>query len=368
MEDRRRLRRVTRLMTTGYCGSPYPAPRAGHHRGDRRGDLRALVATLHELTRRQHEVHVDLAEVGYCDLAGLRAIVRLADDGGAPARPGRQREAATHAGWRSHQVPGRRDWTRGLEIIGWDSAAGSARAGQGRVPPGPGHRTVQRGQAEPGDERRRRSLRTSGAKPPGLAAVEHRAGRGAGEQRPQGHGASAGPGEQAALQPPAQRGSDRQRETARDEGHAAPVGPGRQVGQHALRGRARGPLPVDLVQFRHQLQLDADQRQRSRPPPPPGPTGSGSSMAHRPPHPRTRRPGTRPGSAVGELFRAEAGELARGASAGCAPAAGEPSPAPGRSATGRPRQPRSSPRGRCGGRAARWPPSRGGAGTGGCPH
>ena len=41
-----------------------------------------LVATLDELTRGQQEVHVDLADVAYCDLAGLRAIVRLAGPAG----------------------------------------------------------------------------------------------------------------------------------------------------------------------------------------------------------------------------------------------------------------------------------------------
>ena len=46
----------------------------------------ALVTSLHELAEGQPEVQVDLGGVSYCDLAGLRAIVRLADDGGAGSR------------------------------------------------------------------------------------------------------------------------------------------------------------------------------------------------------------------------------------------------------------------------------------------
>ncbi len=38
----------------------------------------ALVTTLHELAEAHQVVHLDLGEVSYCDLAGLRAIVRLA--------------------------------------------------------------------------------------------------------------------------------------------------------------------------------------------------------------------------------------------------------------------------------------------------
>ena len=38
----------------------------------------ALVATLAEVARGRRKVHVDLSAVEFCDLAGLRAIVRLA--------------------------------------------------------------------------------------------------------------------------------------------------------------------------------------------------------------------------------------------------------------------------------------------------
>ncbi len=46
----------------------------------------ALVTSLHELAERHEVVQIDLSGVSYCDLAGLRAIVRLAvDDGACPA-------------------------------------------------------------------------------------------------------------------------------------------------------------------------------------------------------------------------------------------------------------------------------------------
>ena len=38
----------------------------------------ALVDTLRKLTDGLHEIHINLADVAYCDLAGLRAIVLLA--------------------------------------------------------------------------------------------------------------------------------------------------------------------------------------------------------------------------------------------------------------------------------------------------
>ena len=43
----------------------------------------ALLGALRELPDTPPEVHLDLADVSYCDLAGLRAIVRLANPGGA---------------------------------------------------------------------------------------------------------------------------------------------------------------------------------------------------------------------------------------------------------------------------------------------
>jgi ABC-type transporter Mla MlaB component len=70
----------------------------------------ALVSSLDALTHGQPEVHLDLAGVAYCDLAGLRAIVRLA----GPGQPDRRVIL--------HRVPGQLRAV--LEIIGWDSVPG----------------------------------------------------------------------------------------------------------------------------------------------------------------------------------------------------------------------------------------------------
>jgi ABC-type transporter Mla MlaB component len=71
-----------------------------------------LLAALRELPDTPPEVHLDLADVSYCDLAGLRAIVRLASPGGAsPGRP-----------VVLHKVPAQLRAV--LEIIGWDAIPG----------------------------------------------------------------------------------------------------------------------------------------------------------------------------------------------------------------------------------------------------
>ena len=73
----------------------------------------ALVTSLRELAEGHQEVQVDLGGVSYCDLAGLRAIVRLADDSSStgPAR---------HV--RLHHVP---SYIRVvLAITGWDAVPG----------------------------------------------------------------------------------------------------------------------------------------------------------------------------------------------------------------------------------------------------
>ena len=84
-----------------------------------------LVATLDELTRGQQEVHVDLADVAYCDLAGLRAIVRLAGPAG---------EGGTARRVVLHHVPAQLRAV--LEIIGWDSVPGLSLGRQGASPAG----------------------------------------------------------------------------------------------------------------------------------------------------------------------------------------------------------------------------------------
>lgn len=84
-----------------------------------------LVANLDELTQGRQEVHLDLAGIVYCDLAGLRAIVRLADprDGHLAAR----RVVL-------HNVPAQLQAV--LEVIGWDSVPGLTLDRQGAWPAG----------------------------------------------------------------------------------------------------------------------------------------------------------------------------------------------------------------------------------------
>ena len=70
----------------------------------------ALVAMLTELARLT-EIHLNLAGVQYCDLAGLRAIVQLAGARGDPAR-----QVVLHG------VPSR--LLTVLGIVGWDATPG----------------------------------------------------------------------------------------------------------------------------------------------------------------------------------------------------------------------------------------------------
>jgi ABC-type transporter Mla MlaB component len=90
-----------------------------------------LVSTLDDLVEREGDVHVNLAELAYCDVAGLRAILRLAGTG---------RNAEGHGG-RSlflDHVP--HHLTTVLHILGWDSIPGlimnePASPAQGSAPP-----------------------------------------------------------------------------------------------------------------------------------------------------------------------------------------------------------------------------------------
>jgi ABC-type transporter Mla MlaB component len=59
-------------------------------------------------------IHVDLADVGYCDVAGLRAMISLASGGG-------DHRAAVDEIVFAH-LPG--PLQRGLRILGWDAAPG----------------------------------------------------------------------------------------------------------------------------------------------------------------------------------------------------------------------------------------------------
>jgi ABC-type transporter Mla MlaB component len=108
-----------------------------------------LVGALAEFTAGQGEIHLDLAGVDYCDLAGLRALVRLT---GADGRdPGRRRVAL-------HSCPAQ--LTAVLSILGWDTTVGltfDEQASGGPARPGSsparlGGRPTQPGggQAQPG--------------------------------------------------------------------------------------------------------------------------------------------------------------------------------------------------------------------------
>jgi ABC-type transporter Mla MlaB component len=73
-----------------------------------------LVRALEGLTDHEGDVHVNLAEVAFCDLPGLRAILRL-------ARTGRADEGHGGRCLVLHDVP---PHLRMLEILGWDSTPG----------------------------------------------------------------------------------------------------------------------------------------------------------------------------------------------------------------------------------------------------
>jgi len=81
-----------------------------------------LVSALDKLTDSPAEVHVSLAEVSYCDLAGLRAIVRItgAEGNGAGGGAG----LGGNGGRRVvlHGVP--LSLKAVLRIVGWDSIPG----------------------------------------------------------------------------------------------------------------------------------------------------------------------------------------------------------------------------------------------------
>lgn len=72
-----------------------------------------LVETLGKVTGGHREIHIDLGGVAYCDLAGLRAIIRLTD-GGDHVHPGPRLVL--------HQVP--RQLKTLLQILGWDTTPG----------------------------------------------------------------------------------------------------------------------------------------------------------------------------------------------------------------------------------------------------
>ena len=88
----------------------------------------ALVDTLRKLTDGLHEIHINLADVAYCDLAGLRAIILLT--GGSANHDGGGTRLVLH------EVPGLVKTV--LRILGWDTTPGLAieEPGQRSVPAG----------------------------------------------------------------------------------------------------------------------------------------------------------------------------------------------------------------------------------------
>jgi anti-anti-sigma factor len=72
-----------------------------------------LVETLRKVTDGHREIHINLGGVAYCDLAGLRAIIRLTNGGDHE-----------HAGTRLvlHEVP--QQLKALLQILGWDTTPG----------------------------------------------------------------------------------------------------------------------------------------------------------------------------------------------------------------------------------------------------
>jgi ABC-type transporter Mla MlaB component len=79
-----------------------------------------LISALDKLTDGPAEIHVSLAEVSYCDLAGLRAIVRITGAEGNGADGGGQggRRVVLHGISRPIKTV--------LQIVGWDSIPGLA--------------------------------------------------------------------------------------------------------------------------------------------------------------------------------------------------------------------------------------------------
>jgi ABC-type transporter Mla MlaB component len=86
----------------------------------------ALVDALRRLTDGLREIHINLAGVAYCDLAGLRAIIRLA---GSSA-------SHDHEGTRLvlHEVPAY--LVAVLQILGWDTTPGLTIEKPGERPAG----------------------------------------------------------------------------------------------------------------------------------------------------------------------------------------------------------------------------------------
>ena len=78
-----------------------------------------LIGALGRFAHGPGEVHVSMGAVSYCDLAGLRAIVRVTGaDGGARGNGGDARRVVLH------EVPAQLATV--LRIVGWDAIPGLA--------------------------------------------------------------------------------------------------------------------------------------------------------------------------------------------------------------------------------------------------
>ncbi len=73
-----------------------------------------LLRALSSLADSPGEIHVDLADMQFCDLAGLRAIIRLSEGRGSQDGHGRRVIL--------HQLP--QELKTLLQILGWDAAPG----------------------------------------------------------------------------------------------------------------------------------------------------------------------------------------------------------------------------------------------------
>ena len=73
-----------------------------------------LAAALSSIADSRGEIHVDLADMQFCDLAGLRAIIGLSE--GGPGQNGHGRRVILH------QLP--QELKTLLQILGWDATPG----------------------------------------------------------------------------------------------------------------------------------------------------------------------------------------------------------------------------------------------------
>jgi ABC-type transporter Mla MlaB component len=101
------------VLRITYTGSPASLAIAGEID---ESTHEALVDTLRNLTDGLHEIHINLADMAYCDLAGLRAIILLA--AGSTNHDGGGTRLVLH------EVPGLVKTV--LQILGWDITPGLA--------------------------------------------------------------------------------------------------------------------------------------------------------------------------------------------------------------------------------------------------